>query len=212
MRTIMVMNAKGGCGKTTIATNIAAHFANEGAAVALADFDPLGSSLDWLAARPPERVGIQGIDAVNEGLKAVHRGLDVLVIDSPARSHGAELTDLTRRAETIVIPVLPSPVDINAVKRFTSELSEVGRVSRGEVKVAVVANRINEQTLIWNDLEQFLTRLRMPFIGRLREAQNYIRAFSRGLSIFELPPYLAWPDWEQWEPVTGWLESKRSMP
>jgi len=46
----------------------------------------------------------------------------------------------------------------------------------------------------------------------LREAQNYVRAYQRGLGIHELPPYLAWPDWEQWDPVLEWLDSRRSRP
>ena len=56
MRHIMVLNAKGGCGKSTLATNIASYFATEGAAVALADYDPQRSSLDWLERRPADRV------------------------------------------------------------------------------------------------------------------------------------------------------------
>lgn len=51
MRTIMLMNAKGGCGKTTLATNLATWYADEGMKVALADFDPQMSTLDWLEAR-----------------------------------------------------------------------------------------------------------------------------------------------------------------
>jgi len=46
----------------------------------------------------------------------------------------------------------------------------------------------------------------------LREAQNYIRAYTRGLGIFELPQYLAWPDLEEWEPLIDWLKSRRSRP
>lgn len=213
MRTIMVMNAKGGCGKTTLATNLAAYYASEEEAnVALADYDPLGSSLDWLAARPAERAAIQGIDAAREGLRAVGRGLDYLIIDSPARSHGPELTDLVKRAETILVPVLPSPVDMNAAVRFIEEIRNVGRVERKEVKIGLVANRVRENTIIYEELDEFLNKVRMPFVATLREAQNYIRAFSRGLGVFELPPYLAWPDWEYWEPLLGWLESKRSRP
>ena len=42
--------------------------------------------------------------------------------------------------------------------------------------------------------------------------QNYVRAYTRGLGIFELPEYLAWPDWEQWDPLLEWLDSRRSQP
>lgn len=212
MRHIMVMNAKGGCGKSTLATNIASYFANEGASVALADYDPQRSSLDWLERRPADRPEIAAVAAFEDGLKRAPRSADFLIIDAPARSHGAELTDLVRHAETIVLPVLPSTIDMQATTAFIDELKSVGKVERKKVKIGAVANRVRDNTLIWGELDDYLTRARVPYIAALREAQNYIRAYSRGLGIFELPEYLAWPDWEEWEPLTAWLRSKRSQP
>ncbi|HET7369270.1 MAG TPA: AAA family ATPase, partial [Gammaproteobacteria bacterium] len=135
MRTIMVMNPKGGCGKTTIATNLASHYANQGLATVLADFDPQRSSLDWLAMRSEDRPAIHGVAGFEDGLRGVGRGADVLIIDAPARAHGPELTEMVRRAETILVPVLPSPVDIFAAKRFADELQQVGKVERKEVRI-----------------------------------------------------------------------------
>ena len=212
MRHIMVMNAKGGCGKSTLATNIASYFADEGYGVALADYDPQRSSIDWLERRPSKRPEIAGLEAYKDGLKHAPRSADILVIDAPARSHGKELTDLVRHAETIVVPVLPSTIDMQASERFIKELKAVGKVDRNEAKIGVVANRVREYTLIFEELDEYLTTARVPYIAALREAQNYIRAYTRGLGIFELPEYLAWPDWEQWEPLTKWLRSVRSQP
>lgn len=212
MRHIMVMNAKGGCGKSTLATNIASYFANEGQAVALADYDPQRSSIDWIERRPADRPEIVGLEAYSEGLKRLPRTADILVIDAPARSHGAELTNLVKNAETIIVPVLPSTIDMQASDRFIKELKAVGKVERKEAKIAVVANRVREYTLIFEELDEYLTSAKVPYLTALREAQNYIRAYSRGLGIFELPEYLAWPDWEQWEPLTKWLRSVRSQP
>ncbi|HET6655573.1 MAG TPA: ParA family protein [Gammaproteobacteria bacterium] len=212
MRTIMVMNPKGGCGKTTIATNLASHYANQGLATVLADFDPQRSSLDWLAMRSEDRPAIHGVAGFEDGLRGVGRGADVLIIDAPARAHGPELTEMVRRAETILVPVLPSPVDIFAAKRFADELQQVGKVERKEVRIGLIANRVRDTTLIAHDLGVFLNRMHLPIVGRLRDAQNYIRAFARGMGVNELPPYLALPDVRQWEEVTGWLNSKRSQP
>ena len=99
MRHIMVMNAKGGCGKSTLATNIASYFANEGANVALADYDPQRSSLDWLERRPGDRPAIAGVAAFEDGMRHCPRSADICVIDAPARTHAKELTDLVRHAE-----------------------------------------------------------------------------------------------------------------
>lgn len=212
MRHIMVMNAKGGCGKSTIATNIASFFATEGYAVALADYDPQRSSLDWLERRPEDRPEIAAVEGFSEGLKHAPRSADILVIDAPARSHGPELTMLVKHAETIVVPVLPSTIDMQASDRFIEELKSVGKIERKQAKIGVIANRVRENTLIFEELDDYLDRMRVPYVTALREAQNYVRAYTRGLGIFELPEYLAWPDWEQWEPLTDWLESKRSQP
>ena len=212
MRHIMVMNAKGGCGKSTLATNIASFFADAGYSVGLADYDPQRSSLDWLERRPDNRPSIAAVAAFDEGLKRAPRTADYLIIDAPARSHGPELTELVKHAETIVVPVLPSPIDMQASDRFIKELKAVGKVERKEAKIGVVANRVREYTLIFEELDEYLTAARVPYITALREAQNYVRAYSRGIGIFELPEYLAWPDWEQWEPLTKWLTSVRSQP
>ena len=212
MRHIMVLNAKGGCGKSTLATNIASYFANEGASVALADYDPQRSSLDWLERRPDNRPKIAAVAAFEDGLKHAPRGADILVSDAPARSHGKELTDLVNHAETIVVPVLPSTIDMQATTKFLEELAAVHKIKSKKAKLGAIANRVRDNTLIWDDLDDYLTRARVPYIAALREAQNYVRAYTRGLGIFELPEYLAWPDWDEWEPLTAWLRSKRSQP
>ena len=212
MRHIMVMNPKGGCGKSTLATNIASYYADAGYSVALADYDPQRSSLDWLDRRPDDRAKIAAVAGFEDGLRHVPRSADMVVIDAPARSHGKELTDLVRHAETIVVPVLPSTIDMQASDRFIKEIKAVGKIERKQAKIGVVANRVREYTLIFEELDEYLTKLRVPYVATLREAQNYIRAYTRGLGIYELPEYLAWPDWEQWDPLIEWIDSKRSQP
>ena len=130
MRHVMVMNSKGGCGKSTIATNVASHFAREDYKVTLADYDPQRTSLDWLAMRTEDLPPIAGVAAYDEGLRSVPRDTDILVIDAPARTHGSEMNELVRRAETILVPVLPSPIDMKACAYFMTELLELGKVQR----------------------------------------------------------------------------------
>lgn len=212
MRHIMVLNAKGGCGKSTLATTLASYFAREGKRVALVDYDPQRSSLDWLEKRPADRPVIEGVAAYKDGMRHLPRSADVVIIDAPARTHGPELTEMVRHAETIIVPVLPSTIDIQAAEKFLEQLQHVGRVARKEARIAVVANRVREQTLIFSELDEYLNKLKVPYVAWLREAQNYVRAYTRGLGLFELPEYLAWPDWEQWEPLLEWLGSRRSRP
>jgi len=213
MRHVMVMNAKGGCGKTTLATNVAAHFAIEGYKVALADYDPQHSSLDWLAVRPEDLPPIIAVDAVEDGLRAVPRDVEVVVIDAPARTYGSEMNELVRRSETIIVPVLPSPIDMKACAHFMAELQELGKVQREQAKLAVIGNRVRENTLLFEELDKYLSKPKgVAHLGALRQSTNYLRAYQRGMSVLELPEYLASPDWEQWEAITKWLGSKRSQP
>ncbi|MEK7261411.1 MAG: ParA family protein [Pseudomonadota bacterium] len=234
MRTIMFLNAKGGCGKSTLATNLASYYAKLGNSVVLADFDPQGSSLEWLAARPQDAPAIHGLLAWREGLRHLPRSADYAILDVPAGARGAELTALVRRAQSIVIPVLPSPTDIRAAAHFIHHLLLVGRVERKETKLAVVANRVRENTALqkaaegmlgslssgyttintqnYQRLEKFLNRLKIPFITTLRENPYYLVADARGLGIFDLKPSHVARDLEQWKPLIHWLESRRSLP
>jgi chromosome partitioning protein len=212
MRHVMIMNAKGGCGKTTIATNVAVHFAQEGYKVTLADYDPQRSSLDWLAMRPADLPAISGIAAYDEGLRGVSRDTEVVVIDAPARTHGSEMNELVRRAETILIPVLPSPIDMKAVAHFMEELLELGKVQREQARLGLIANRVRENTLLFEELDSYLGKFKVPYLSSLRQSTNYLRAYQRGMGVLELPEYLASTDWEQWAPITKWLNSKRSQP
>ena len=212
MRTILILNAKGGCGKSTISTNLASYFAYEmGKKVVLADYDPQESSLAWLEARDESWPHIDGIAAYKDPVR-VPKDTDYLIMDAPARVHGKELTALMRKAETVLFPVLPSPIDMRAAKKYMEELMQNGRVSRKEVKIGVIANRVRENTIIFAELYDFIKSMKLPYVATLRDTQNYIRAEERGIGIFEMAPSQVYQDLEDWEPLTKWLRSKRSMP
>jgi len=212
MRTILVLNAKGGCGKSTISTNLASYYAAEmGKKVVLADYDPQASSMAWLRARDSSREPITGIAAWKDPLK-YPRDTDVLIMDAPARVHGKELTRLLHKVETILFPLMPSPIDIRAATDYLQELQASGRVKRKQIKIGIIANRVRENTIIFTELYDFIKRLKLPYVATLRDTQNYIKAEERGLGIFELPPSQVWQDLADWEPLVKWLKSKRSRP
>ena len=217
MRTILILNPKGGCGKSTLATNIAGHFALQGKRVALADCDPQGSSRDWLKVRPEHLARIESVK-VKDGRLEVDPDTDVLILDSPANLHDEKLANITRAAQTAIIPVLPSPIDMRAAERFLKELVNMRNKIARKVKIATVANRVREDTIVAAKLEHYLEHLklpngdRIPFMTMLRASQNYIQAAETGMSIFELQPSRTYYDREQWAPLLSWLNSRRSIP
>jgi len=217
MRTIIVLNPKGGCGKSTIATNIASYFAIKGKKVTLADCDPQGSSKDWLSVRPDIYSAINGIVVDDDRLK-IPRNSEVLIIDTPAAVAEKRLSKYLRKAQSLIMPIIASPIDIRAAEKFLEELFSFKGTINNKIKIATVANRVREDTLIAAKLEHYLDNVKLPsgkklpFMTMLRASQNYIHAAERGLSIFELPPSKTYYDREQWAPLLRWLNSKRSLP
>lgn len=210
MRTIVVANSKGGCGKTTIATNIAGYFAQQRQNVALADFDPQGSALAWLAARAPERPAIHGLAAWRDPLW-LPRDTDVVVMDVAAGVGDRRLNALIRRAQTVIVPVLPSPFDMRVAGDFIRHVTGHEKVAYGQAKIALVANRVRDNTRSADLLAEFLAEQRLPLIASLRDSQNYVHAAERGLGVFELASSGTDTELEQWQPIIKWLKSKHSQ-
>lgn len=210
-RSIVVMNRKGGSGKTTLATNLASYYATKGVPVVLADFDPQGSSLAWLATRDPDRPVIYGLAAYKESLW-IPRATEVVIMDMPAGIRDKYVRRLIRRAQTIIIPVLPSAMDMRAAADFIQILLTEHKGAQLPAKLALLANRVRENTRAYENLDEFLSAIKLPFIASLRDNQNYLTAAERGLGIFELGTVAAHTDVEQWQPLLKWLKAKRSLP
>lgn len=218
MRTILVLNPKGGCGKSTIATNIAGYFAMRGKNVSLADCDPQCSSSDWLGVRPEHLSTINHVP-VKKGKLHVPGDTEILILDTSASIYGQKMANIVRAAQTMIIPVLPSPMDIRAAERFLKDLVKLRKKTvNNKIKIATVANRVREKTIAAAKLEGYLEKLelpngkKIPFMTLLRASQNYVHAAERGMTIFEMAPYKTYPDREQWQPLLKWLTSKRSLP
>lgn len=215
MQKILVINSKGGCGKTTLATNLASYFGAQDLSTALLDFDPQGSSIRWLNLRPQSKAPIYGVHVASKNNNTgVTRSFQMrvppeterLIIDAPAGVTGHELRDFIHMADTILIPVLPSSIDIHAVTRFIEELLVIGKVRQKGLNVAVVANRAKKNTLTYRALERFLKSLKLPFITTLRDTQNYVHAAERGIGIHEMWDKRTDTDKSQWRPLVRWLE------
>lgn len=216
MRRILVLNPKGGSGKSTLATNIAAWYALQGHRPALLDMDPQGSSSRWLSRRPAELPGVHGLRSYDLPASVTRSfatrpppGTARLVVDTPAAVPREDLRELTREADRIIVPVLPSDIDIHAVTRCIADLLLVAKIPRSAGRIGIVANRVKPNTLVFRSLMRFLATLDIPIVGVLRDTQNYIRAFEQGQGIHELRGGTEAKDVEQWRDLLVWLEGGR---
>ena len=194
MHATLVVNAKGGVGKTTLTTNLASYFAARDIVTTIADYDPQGSSLNWLEERGSEARKIHGADlssrlssTMQHGRRQIPRETRQLIIDAPAGPSRLLLQDLLARAQAIVIPVGPSSIDVHATANFIKELLLVGHVRLRHIRVAVVANRVRSSKPVHAPLERFVASLGIPFLGRLSDSDVYVDAAQSGLGIYDLP-------------------------
>ena len=181
---VLVANIKGGCDKTTVATNLAAAFATAGHATALADVDRQRSALGWLDRRPATAAPIRGLDWTKD-FSAPPGGLDRLVIDAPAAMKSKAMEELVAEADIIVLPVLPGAFDEQATERFLGKLEELKPIRRNRKAVAVVGNRLRVRTRASDRLDRFLGTVGHEVVARLRDSQAYADAAASGLSLFD---------------------------
>jgi len=220
MRTILVINSKGGSGKTTLTTNLASYYASQKIRTAILDCDPQGSSMQWLRQRPDHIDSIHGANAaptngagpLNSHKMWVPDHIETLIIDAPAGTKGLMLQDMVRRSSYIVIPVAPSPIDIHATACFIKELLLVGGARSAKSKIAVVANRVREPSPGYVALERFLTALKLPFLTKISDSDNYIRAVEKGLGVFEMEETLTLAERQELMPIFRWLDGHAHVP
>jgi chromosome partitioning protein len=214
MKRIVVMNPKGGSGKTTIAINLASYFACRQHSPVLMDFDPQGSSIRWVRKRQPTQPPIYGIAAFEKADGRTTRTFQLripeksthVIVDTPAAVTAREMPDLTRDADKILVPVLPSDIDIHACSRCIRDLLLVAKVRREDDRIGVIANRIRRNTVTYQTLIRFLQSLGIPIVATIRDSQNYVRAAELGIGVHEMKSYVAAEDVEQWQPLVEWLE------
>ena len=213
MHKVMVLNAKGGCGKTTIATSLACYFACHGYNTAIMDFDPQGSSNRWLQIRSPELPSIKSIDAVRPKTGVTRSWqlygggeTEIVIMDTPAGLTGTKLMDLFHKADTILVPVMPSVIDLHAIEGFLGEVGRLFKQGRSGKRLGVVANRVRLKTKSFHAIEQLIAEAGMPLVASLRDTQNYSIALESGLGICELNDRVSSRDRDHWRPILDWLQ------
>ena len=208
---IVILNPKGGCGKTTLAINLASYFALRGPPPTLVDCDPGGYSMRWIEKRPADRPKIHGIadhEHFAHSDRPLHAwpGSNELIVDLPAALTAKRLYYEIYDAGSVLIPIVPSEIDIYSAARFIADLLLVAQIDRRNRNVAIVANRTRYYTKSYRMLMRFLRSLEIPIAAELRDSQNYVHAAAQGIGICELPAYKAGKDMEQFASLIDWLD------
>jgi chromosome partitioning protein len=214
--TTLVINPKGGSGKTTIATNLASYFAASRIPTTLMDYDPQGSSLNWLRERPLDLPRIHSANAAPAKPGRI-RSHDMrvpddsrqLVIDAPAGATGLLLQEMLARTNSILIPVAPSSIDIHATANFIRDLLLAGRIRANNIRLGVIANRVRKATPVYQPLERFLNALNLPLVGRLSDSEAYVSAAASGMGVFEMELAQCAAERAEFAAIAEWIDSRK---
>lgn len=214
---IVVINSKGGCGKTTLSTNLASYYAAHGYPAALFDYDPQDSATRWLAQRPAALEHIHGVAAAHSPEDNVTRSFQMrvppetrrLILDTPASLKRMELIEILRGAAAVIVPILPSTIDSHVTAAFIKDLETELRMHAPGAAVAVVANRVRRNTRAFQTLLRFLEASGMAPVACLRDTQNYVQAAAEGIGIHDMKANTTRIDREHWQSLIDWLELPR---
>lgn len=209
MKTVLVASSKGGVGKSTIATHLAAHAALGGQATVLVDADPQASSTRWCERRAGLDSAVLPIDGSSRARSAwnsIPSGADRVIVDAPAGAMAGSLEPWLEHADALVVPVLPSSLDIEATVPFLNSLAKHPRIRRGDLRVGLVGNKLKPWTNASRQALDLLGQWPYPVVAELRDSQAYVVLVGLGKSLFDYHSAQVRDHQDDWQPLTKWLK------
>lgn len=162
MTTIAFIGNKGGAGKTTLAINFAITL-NENADTYLLDADPQGSTLHWSAMVESDFIPtvIDATESVADTISQHQELADYLIIDCPPQLHSKQTRDALQHCDMVVIPVLPSPLDLWATVAVSDAIAEAQKVNKN-LKALLVINQLEPRTKLSKMVTDAIQELGLP--------------------------------------------------
>lgn len=213
MKVYAVLNHKGGVGKSTIATHIAAYYANKKKKVLLGDFDVQRSSFNWLRLRPNSVPTINYWEIQDGKLAVPPEDTDIIVIDAPAGCRGKDLKNLLILTNKIIIPLQPGIFDILSTKGFLNDLAEIicEEELHDEIEISIVGNGIIPKTEATNELLKYIRSTGLDNPCNIRQEQIYKHLTANGLTLFDAKNTAFSKEKRVWKPLIAWLDSDASL-
>jgi len=207
MRTFLVASSKGGAGKTTLATNLAAHYALDGKRTVLVDADRQHSATRWGEKRAGLASAVLPVDGTRKGWeKAVPGDAQVVVVDAAAGAMAEDLEHFLDKADAVLVPVNPSMIDLEATVGFLNTLAKHARVRKGKLPVALVGNRLKPWTSASQQAMDQLKAWPYPLVAQLRDTQAYVLMVALGKSVFDYRSEQIRGHQDDWAPLLKWLK------
>lgn len=206
MSIIAIVNRKGGSGKTTLATHLAAALTHAGQSVMLGDVDRQQSCRQWLARRAANASGAPRLSGWVVDPQRVLRppaGISHVVLDTPGGLRGFDLARLMAKADLVLIPVCESAFDLESAADCLAEMRVHPRVASGLVQLAVVGMRTDARAS--GALRAWATGHGAEYLGAIPTARVYPHCASRGLTVFDLQQGQSTAVRAHWQPVMDGL-------
>src|SRR3954467_9281475 len=177
MPVLTIANTKGGCGKTTVATSLAAALALEGVAVGLLDADPNGGAHRWATSTytgpkvtsyaEPDK------DRLADLLPILADRHAVLIADTAGFGNLAATICMVG-ADAILIPVSPGEGDVVEGRKTVAFIGGLARTARRPIPARIVPNRIRRGTTLSRHTLSEIEALSLPRLQTtLSEAVGY---------------------------------------
>jgi chromosome partitioning protein len=187
-RLFAVLNQKGGAGKTTVAVNLAGGLARRGSTVLL-DLDPQASATQWAAAGTqtfPATVKQLGSGGPPRDLRRDFRAFDFVVLDCPPSADSRQAESALLGCDTVIIPVLPSPVDLWASLRLPAEI-EQARQRNTNLRAFLLLNQIESRSALSAAMQDALAEFGLPVLKSVvRRRSVYKIAALEGVSVYQM--------------------------